>query len=131
MYAEQSQKAGARHTGAQKLQSTQQVSNGIPELKTAAQPVANSGWAMATESVGPQQTSYHTATKQLTQVGFDSHIVRISACKRCKPQPLYKAHFNNGEKSRWVEVTQVPPRSLATFHVSQFQRMRKRVHKIK
>ena len=131
MYAEQSQKAGARNTGAQRLQSTQQASHGIPELKAATQPAAYSGLALTTESVGPQQTAYYAASKQLTQVGFDSHIVRISACKRRKPQPLYKAHFNNGEKPRWVEVTQVPPRILAAFHVSQFQRRRKRAHKIK
>jgi hypothetical protein len=57
---------------------------------------------------------------------YNANIIKVSARKLAKPQPLYKAHFLNDKQAQWVPASQIPPAVLAKFFVQRYVRSRKR-----
>jgi hypothetical protein len=73
----------------------------------------------------PNTESYQAMTDP-PQLGYNTDIVRVSACRRRKPNALYKVYFKNQKESQWVPVTRIPPKLLASFYVRQFQKKMKK-----
>jgi hypothetical protein len=126
------------------VNSSQQKLNIDTEPQAQSQPrqtdhqANSSNLLQATDNQGPEQTksalvkqaltsnmeSYQAITEPL-QLGYNTDIVLVSACRRHKSGAIYKVHFKNKKKSQWLSITQIPPKILASFHVHQFQKKKK------
>jgi hypothetical protein len=97
----------------------------------------SSNLLQATDNQGPEQTKSALVKRALTsnmesyqaiteppQLGYNTDIVRVSACRRHKSGALYKVHFKNKKKSQWLSITQIPPKILASFMFISFKRRR-------
>jgi hypothetical protein len=65
---------------------------------------------------------YQNTKSNIPEAQYDFKIIKISACKRQKSQRLFKAHYHNAPKTRWVTITHIPPKLLANFYTLKFQK---------
>jgi hypothetical protein len=80
--------------------------------------------ALVKQALTSNMESYQAITEP-PQLGYNTDIVRVSACRRHKSGAIYKVHFKNKNKSQWLSITQIPPKILASFHVHQFRKKKK------
>jgi hypothetical protein len=57
---------------------------------------------------------------------YNAKVIKVSARKSAKPQPLYKAHFSDGSQKQWLPASEIPPDILAKFFVEHYARSQKR-----
>jgi hypothetical protein len=57
---------------------------------------------------------------------YNAKVIKVSARKPAKPQPLYKAHFPDGSQKQWLPASQIPPDILAKFFVEHHAQSQKR-----
>jgi hypothetical protein len=145
----------AAETGCKQNNTAYPVNSSQQKLKIDAEPQAQSqprqadhqansnNLLQATDNQGPVQTKSALVKQALTsnmesyqaiteppQLGYNTDIVRVSACRRHKSGAIYKVHFKNKKKSQWLSITQIPLKILASFHVHQFQRKKKLKRKL-
>jgi hypothetical protein len=51
---------------------------------------------------------------------YNAKVIKVSARKPAKPQPLYKAHFSDGSQKQWIPASEIPPDILAKFFVEHY-----------
>jgi hypothetical protein len=76
-------------------------------------------------------TSYKALSLAPSGEVYNANIIKVSARKLAKPQPLYKAHFLNDNQAQWVPASQIPPAVLAKFFVQRYVRSQKRKLKLR
>ena len=57
---------------------------------------------------------------------YNHQIIRISARKISQSDLLFKAHFKDKSPSRWVTMSEIPPKILTAFYVKRFQQRQNR-----
>jgi hypothetical protein len=62
---------------------------------------------------------------------YNANVIKVSARKLAKPQPLYKAHFLHDNPAQWLPASQIPPAVLAKFFVQRYVRSQKRKLKLR
>jgi hypothetical protein len=40
---------------------------------------------------------------------YNAKVIKVLARKPAKPQPLYEAHFSDGNQKQWLPASQIPP----------------------
>jgi hypothetical protein len=62
---------------------------------------------------------------------YNANVIKVSARKLAKPQPLYKAHFLHDNLAQWLPASQIPPAVLAKFFVQQYVQSQTRKLKLR
>jgi hypothetical protein len=57
---------------------------------------------------------------------YNAKVIKVSARKLAKPQPLYKAHFSDGSQKQWLPASEIPLDILAKLFVEHYARSQKR-----
>jgi hypothetical protein len=72
------------------------------------------------------QRSYKAISPSPQGNFYNAKVIKVSARKPAKPQPLYKAHFLDGSQKQWLPASEIPPDILAKFFVEHYARSQKR-----
>jgi hypothetical protein len=75
------------------------------------------------ETDAPQ--TYRVENLTPTTHGYDNKIIKISARKREKTVTLFRAHFSDESKPKWVEISRIPPKILAAYYVNRYRKRNK------
>jgi hypothetical protein len=65
-------------------------------------------------------TSYKALSLAPSGEVYNANIIKVSARKLAKPNPLYKAHFLTDNQAQWVPASRIPPAVLAIFFVQRY-----------
>jgi hypothetical protein len=76
------------------------------------------------ETDAPQ--TYRVEKLTTTTHGYENKIIKISARKREKTVTLFRAHFSDESKPKWVEINRIQPKILAAYYVNRYRKRNKR-----